>query len=945
PTLHRLGIQAFEPVLIEGKSIQLHPLTCAAFNADFDGDQMAVHVPLSQEAQLEAKLLMSSVNNILSPASGRPIAAPSQDMVLGICYLTKEKAGERGDGKIFSGTEEVISAWQSGKIGLHARIKVQGINKIREESGQKEPHNPELWRDYTTVGRVIFNEVLPRSLRFINESLSKKEISKLVETSHKELGNHVTVRLLDDLKKIGYRYATLAGMSISVSDMTIPQIKPELIQKARARVKEIEKQSKMGAITEAERYNKIIDIWTHVTDQVSDIMFDEMKQQETLPYKPGQPRFNSIYLMADSGARGSRQQVRQLAGIRGLMAKPQKKLTGGVGEIIESPILSNFREGMTVLEYFISTHGGRKGLADTALKTADAGYLTRRLIDVAHDVVVTQDDCGTINGVRMTSLSSGEEIIESLEERVVGRVALEDLSADAPEVKGKSKKTVLVQEGEMILPPAAKAIKDAGIETVRVRSVLTCETGGSGVCAKCYGMNLATSRMVESGEAVGIIAAQSIGEPGTQLTLRTFHIGGTASRVIKRSQVVAGVDGKVDFRSAKFIKTRTGQSACVSRTAMLAMLDPESKAMLEEYKLPYGARIKVQQGQAIKAGAVIAEWDPYAMPIMAEHDGKVRLLDVKEGVTLHEERNKITGIIERKIMEHRAERQNPRVVIEKGGREVASYPLPIDTILVVENGQEIAVGDVLAKIPQEVMRTKDITGGLPRVSELFESRRPRSPAVISEIEGVVALGTSPKGLVQVSVRNEETDLVHEYVIPQGKHLVVYEGDRVGVGEALTDGAVNPHDILRVKGAKEVQEYLVNSIQEVYRLQGVTVNDRHIEVIVRQMLENVRIVDSGATAYLKGEIINRFRFAEANKAAAEKGGKEAQAESVLLGITKASLSSDSFVSAASFQETTRVLTDAATVAQIDYLVGLKENVIIAHKIPAGTGLAEKKRLEG
>jgi DNA-directed RNA polymerase subunit beta' len=952
PTLHRLGIQAFEPVLIEGKSIQLHPLTCAAFNADFDGDQMAVHVPLSQEAQLEAKVLMMASNNILSPASGKPIAVPSHDMVLGLHYLTKLKNGERGEGMVFADKAEVASAWQSRKVDLHARIKVRGINKdmveLDGEGKKAQPLPTHQWKDWTTVGRVLFNEIVPPEMGYINQALGKKELSKLVERCYKQLGHYRTVVLLDDLKRTGYHFATMAGLSISITDMHIPAVKKEAIAEARKKVKQIEQQGKAGVITESERYNKIIDIWTHVTDKVADVMFDDMKKEEFEKFEQGSPRFNSVYLMADSGARGSRQQIRQLAGMRGLMAKPQKKLTGGVGEIIEQPIISNFREGLTVLEYFISTHGGRKGLADTALKTADAGYLTRRLVDVAHDVVITEDDCGTINGIRLADLASGDEVIEPLDERLLGRVVLEDIVIGTEDAKGKPIEKTICKAGEPVTAEIAELIKSGGVEVVRARSVLTCEAKHA-VCAKCYGMNNATGRMVEVGEAVGIIAAQSIGEPGTQLTLRTFHIGGTASRVAKRSQLLTVKGGSVEFKNLRSVKDRDGRTVCVSRTAMAVITDHEH-GTAEEHRVPYGCRLQVVEGAKVKAGDQIAEWDPYTMPIVAEHEGSVRLADVKEGVTLHEERNKITGIIERRIIEQEtrrtgegAKRLAPAVAIEKGSKDVANYPLPTDTILLVEAGQDIKPGDVLAKIPQEVTKSKDITGGLPRVSELFEARRPKASAIISEIEGVVSLGVGAKGLVQVSVRNEETDLVREYLIPQGKHLVVYEGDRVGVGEAITDGAINPHDVLRVKGVKEVQEFLVNAIQEVYRLQGVTISDRHIECIVRQMLENVKIVNSGDTSFLKGEIINRFTFGLSNKDIREKGGKEAQAEPVLLGITKASLASSSFVSAASFQETTRVLTEAATTAKIDYLVGLKENVIIGHMIPAGTGLQAKQKI--
>ncbi|HVE14868.1 MAG TPA: DNA-directed RNA polymerase subunit beta' [Elusimicrobiota bacterium] len=944
PTLHRLGIQAFEPVLIEGKSIQLHPLTCAAFNADFDGDQMAVHVPLSQEAQLEAKMLMMATNNILSPASGRPIATPSHDMVLGIHYLTKEKPKSIGEGKIFADADEVQAAWQAGKADLHARVKLRGVNALYEgdeDAKKREPVPATEWKDYTTVGRIIFNQILPPGLGYINQAMGKKELSQLVERCYKELGHFETVKLLDALKALGFKFATYAGLSISITEMRIPSIKKDIVAKARQEVKEIEKQAKVGIITESERYNKIIDIWTHVTDKISDVMFDEMKMVETQDYKAGSPRFNSIYLMANSGARGSRQQVRQLAGMRGLMAKPQKKLTGGVGEIIESPIVSNFREGLTVLEYFISTHGGRKGLADTALKTADAGYLTRRLVDVAHDVVVTEDDCGTINGIRIGALMTGEEVIEPLEERLLGRVVLEDLVVAAPGAKGKVVEETLAKAGEIVTGEMTDKIKKGGPEFIRVRSVLTCESE-SGVCAKCYGMNNATGRMVEVGESVGIIAAQSIGEPGTQLTLRTFHIGGTASRVIKRSQAVANYTGKVEFRDVRTLKNRDGAIICVSRNGFIVLHDGATGTVREEFKISFGGRLKVKDGQSVSKGDLLGEWDPYALPIITEQDGKASLRDVKEGVTLHEERNRVTGIIERRIIEHRAEKLNPRIVVEKGGKEVASYPLPIDTIVLADNGQDVEPGDVLAKIPQEMTKSKDITGGLPRVSELFEARKPKSGSVISEIEGIVSLGTTPKGLIQITVRDEETDMFKEYQIPQGKHLVVYEGDRVGVGEPLTDGAINPHDVLHIKGARDVQEYLLNAIQEVYRLQGVAISDRHIECIVRQMLQNVKIVDSGDTGFLKGEVVNRFIFAHANKQVADKNGKEAQAEPILLGITKAALASSSFISAASFQETTRVLTEAATTSKIDYLRGLKENVIIGHMIPAGTGLHARMR---
>jgi DNA-directed RNA polymerase subunit beta' len=936
PTLHRLGIQAFEPVLIEGKAIQLHPLTCAAFNADFDGDQMAVHVPLSLEAQLEARLLMLATNNILSPASGRPIAVPSQDIVLGCAYLTKEKGGAPGEGKVFPSPADVVATYQAGHVDLHARVKVRGLTPLTEDGlSAAEAKHPAKWKHYTTVGRVIFNEVVPTELGFLNGPVSKKDLGHLVDRCYRELGPHRAVVFLDAVKRLGYRFATQAGLSISISDMHIPALKGEMVKKAKIEIKEIEKQSKVGVITESERYNKIIDLWTHVTDQISDVMFDEMKKTEQAVYVPGEAKFNSIYMMADSGARGSRQQIRQLAGMRGLMQKPQKKITGAVGEIIESPIISNFREGLTVLEYFISTHGGRKGLADTALKTADAGYLTRRLVDVAHDIVVTQDDCGAINGIRIGTIRSGDEIIESLEERLVGRFPLDNVVNPLNDER-------LVKSGEMITAKKAKEIAATGIDRLRIRSVLTCEAE-HGVCAKCYGLNLANGRLVETGEAVGVIAAQSIGEPGTQLTLRTFHIGGTASRVVQKSQVTADKDGTVKFINVRTLKNRDGRLMCVSRNAVLSLRESGGQEK-EHYDIPYGARLKVADGRRIAAGDVLAEWDPYSLPIISEYEGTAKLQDVTEGITMHEEKNRITGLIERVIIEHRAEQLHPQVLVLKGGKKEAGYPLPVDTNIVAQDGDKIQPGDVLAKIPQEVSKTKDITGGLPRVAELFEARKPRNSAVVSEIDGMIKLGQTARGTMKVTVTNEETGLARDYSVPQGKHLVVYEGDRVGVGEPLTDGAVNPHDILKVRGAKEVQEFLVNEIQEVYRLQGVGMNDKHIEVIVRQMLANVMITKSGDTGFLTGEVVSRQRFVRENRAAQDNKLEPAEAQPILLGITKASLSSESFISAASFQETTRVLTDAAAAGQVDTLRGLKENVIIGHLIPTGTGFHARARAE-
>jgi len=949
PTLHRLGIQAFEPVLIEGLAIQLHPLTCAAFNADFDGDQMAVHVPISQEAQMEARMLMMATNNILSPADGRPKANPSHDMVLGINYLTKMKLGEPGTGKFFGDKEEALTAYQYGKVDLHAIIQVRGVTSMEKLDLEKLQEKAfrdksEKNNEFTTVGRIIFLDNLPRNVdpKRYNRVISKKDLSNLVYECYKnpEIGHHETVILLDRLMNLGFHYATVSGLSISLADMSIPTKKAERIGKAQKQVREIEGQAKDGIITENERYNRIIDIWTHLGDKVADEMFEEMQKQETRPYKATEPRFNAIFMMADSGARGSRQQVKQLAGMRGLMSKPQKKVTGGAGEIIENPILSNFREGLTVLEYFISTHGGRKGLSDTALKTADAGYLTRRLVDVAHNVVITEEDCGTINGVEIKDLRSGDDVIEAMTERIEGRIALEDLKV--PDAEGKP--YTLVKRNEMITQEAAKILeKTRGKEEgVYVRSVLTCESD-VGICAKCYGLNLATGNRVEEGEAVGIIAAQSIGEPGTQLTLRTFHVGGTASRVLEKSEAKAKADGKVSFKELRTIDNRAGEHICVSRGASMTVKHTGGKTF-EEFKISYGAKVVAADGAPVKAGEKIAEWDPHTVPMIAEHGGKVKYLDIKEGVTLHEERNKVTGIIERKIIEHRGTKRNPRIVIEKGGKIAGSHTLPTNTIIMVEQNEDVHPGDIIGKIHRDIAKTKDITGGLPRVAELFEIRRPKNAAIITKVDGIASLGTNAKGLVEVAVKNQETGQVENYAIPYGKHLVVYEGDPVAAGEALTDGAVDMHDLLAVKGIKEVQNYIVDAIQEVYRLQGVNINDKYIEIIVRQMLANIKITEPGGTAFLKGEIVNKTAFKLENQRAADTGHAPAQGEPVLLGISKASLASESFISAASFQETTRVLTDAATTNKVDYLKGLKENVIIGHLVPAGSGFARRKLFE-
>jgi len=942
PTLHRLGIQAFEPVLIEGLAIQLHPLTCAAFNADFDGDQMAVHVPLSHQAQMEARMLMMATNNILSPASGKPIATPSHDMVLGVNYITKVKFGEKGEGKVFSDFDDVISAYQRGIVDLHAIIKIKGFNEIIEKDEKGEIiKDPRKWKDFTTPGRIIFFGILPSKIdpKEYNRVIGKKDLAALVDRCYKskDIGHYETVLLLDKLMNLGFHYATLSGLSISIADMLIPEEKEKWIKEADKKVKEVEEQAQEGIITEVERYNKIIDIWTNVNDKVADIMFKKMAESEKVEYDPSKPRFNSIFMMADSGARGSRQQVRQLAGMRGLMAKPQKKLTGGIGEIIENPIRSNFREGLSVLEYFISTHGGRKGLSDTALKTADAGYLTRRLVDVAHNVVISSKDCGTLNGVQIEALKSGDDIIESLKERITGRVAVEDIKI--PDENGKM--VTLVKAGEYIYPEDADKIERAKIESVMVRSVLTCECE-DGICAKCFGLNLATNQEIELGEAVGIIAAQSIGEPGTQLTLRTFHIGGTASRELEKSEIKADFDGKVEFKDIKIVKNRKGENICTSRTGFIYIISADKKR--KEIKVIYGSKLFVSNGQSVSKGDLIVQWDPHIMPIITEKSGKAKYLDIVEGKTLHEERNKVTGIIERKIIAYKGLKHNPKIAIEEDGKIIDSYQLPADAIIVVDNGEEIKAGDIIAKIHRDVAKTKDITGGLPRVAELFEVRRPKNVAIVSRIDGVVSVGQNPKGLTEVSVKNEETGQVETYTIPFGKHLIVYEGDRVGVGEQLTDGSIDVHDLLAVKGIKELQKYMVDAIQEVYRIQGVTINDKYIEIIVRQMLSNVRVTNPGSTSFLRGEIVSKQQFNAENKAIMEKGLEPAQAEPILLGISKASLASESFISSASFQETTRVLTDAATLNKVDYLKGLKENVIIGHLVPCGSGFATRKILK-
>ena len=923
PTLHRLGIQAFDPVLVEGKAIRLHPLVCAAFNADFDGDQMAVHIPLSVEAQLEARVLMLSVNNVLSPANGKPITVPSQDIVLGCYYLTKSRSGVPGEGKAFSGPHEVRVAHDQGFAHIHARIKVRMNGKLEE----------------TTVGRVLFSEILPRGIpiAFINKEMNKKELARLIDECYRRLGLRRTVVLIDDLKEIGYRYATRSGISICISDMHVPGKKQKFIDQAQKEVMEIHQQYVDGLITNGERYNKEIDIWANVTEKIADEMMAELGMEE-IELRGGKKAelqearsFNNIFMMADSGARGSTQQIRQLAGMRGLMAKPS-------GEIIETPITANFREGLTVLQYFISTHGARKGLADTALKTANSGYLTRRLVDVAQDVIVTQDDCGTTDGIVVGSLVEGGEIIEPLTERILGRVAAED-------IKDPLSKEVIVGGRQEINEDVVRKIDDAGIDRIKMRSVLTCQSL-RGVCRKCYGRDLGRGKLVDIGEAIGIVAAQSIGEPGTQLTMRTFHIGGTASKVVEQTILESKNAGAVKYLNLNTVKNKEGDYVPLSRNGSIAIYDDKGRER-EKYAVIYGARLKVKDGQKVDVGQKLVEWDPYSLPILTEIGGKIAFGDIVEGVTMREEVDEVTGLSRKVIIDSPDPNLRPRISIKDQGNKtvrlpgsnaVARYLLPAGAHILFDKGEEVFPGDILVKIPRETTKTKDITGGLPRVAELFEARKPKEQAIISEIDGTVEFGGFVKGMRRILVKdgmgNEK-----EYLITKGKHVNVHEGDWVTAGEPLMDGPVDPHDILRVLGPQELQKYLVDEVQQVYRLQGVGINDKHIETIVRQMLRKVKIEEAGDTSFLIGEQVDRFSFARENEAVISRGGKPATAKPILLGITKASLTTDSFISAASFQETTRVLTEAAITGSVDDLVGLKENVIMGRLIPAGTGIVD------
>ncbi len=935
PTLHRLGIQAFEPVLIEGKAIQLHPLVCTAFNADFDGDQMAVHVPLSIEAQMEARVLMMSTNNILSPAHGKPIIVPSQDIVLGIYYMTRERAFAKGEGKIFASPQEVRAAYDQGEIDLQAKITVR-MDGQRVES---------------TTGRVLLFDIVPKRLPFesINKVMDKKQLQNLIDLTYRLCGEKETVLLADRVRSMGYGNATKAGISIALSNMHIPRKKQVLLDRATGEVTDIENQYTEGLITKGERYNKVIDIWAQVTEEVAQEMMTEIGTETATGIgKDGkreerrQPSFNPIYIMADSGARGSAQQIRQLAGMRGLMAKPS-------GEIIETPITANFREGLNVLQYFISTHGARKGLADTALKTANSGYLTRRLVDVAQDAIITEYDCGAMDGITLGSLVEGGEIIEPLGERILGRVALED-------IVDPFSSAVLVQSNEEIDEAKVKAIENSGIDRVRIRSVLTCQAR-RGICVECYGRDLARGRKVNIGEAVGVIAAQSIGEPGTQLTMRTFHIGGTASRRAEQSTVENRNGGAVKFVQVNTAKKKDGTLIVMNRNGEIVITDDQGRER-ERYGVVYGAKMLVRDGQKVGPNTLLAEWDPYSMPIITEVAGRLKYGDIVDGVTMAEQLDEVTGLARKVIIASKDPDARPRVSIkdEKGqtrnlpnSEAQARYMLPEGANIVVNDGDEVDAGEIIAKMPRETMKTKDITGGLPRVAELFEARKPKEHAVISEIDGVVSFGKDTKGKRKVVITPEvdaklRPDLAKEYLIGKGKHISVHQGDRLRAGEALMDGAANPHDILKVLGEKELAHYMVDEVQEVYRLQGVKINDKHIETIVRQMLRRVRIVDVGDTSFLADEQVEKFVFEEENEKVMTAGGKPAQGEPLLLGITKASLSTESFISASSFQETTKVLTEAAISGKTDQLRGLKENVIMGRLIPAGTGLGAYKHLD-
>ena len=964
PTLHRLGIQAFQPKLIEGKAIQLHPLVCTAFNADFDGDQMAVHVPLGHEAILEASVLMLSSHNILNPANGAPITVPSQDMVLGLYYVTKGRRSTDtekvlGEGMKFFNPDEVIIAINEKKLSKHAYINVKV--KVRDDEGKLQTEMIE-----TVAGRVIFNQQVPEEVGYVNELLSKKKLQQIISTVYKIAGVARTAKFLDDIKDLGFREAYMGGLSIGLNDVKIPESKTELILNAKKEVDVVWNNYLMGLITDNERYNQVIDIWTRVNSQITNTLMNQLEED--------QQGFNSIYMMMHSGARGSREQIRQLGGMRGLMAKPQKNLQGSVGEIIENPILSNFKEGLDVIEYFISTHGARKGLADTALKTADAGYLTRRLVDVAQDMVINEEDCGTLRGLSVSALKDNEDVVEPLSERILGRVSVHDIYDPLSEES-------IVSSGEEITEEIARKIERTSIDEVEIRSVLTCETK-QGVCAKCYGRNLSTGRMVSKGESVGVIAAQSIGEPGTQLTLRTFHVGGTASNIAVDAMIKSKFSGKLEFEDLRVIHTVNNEGdkvdVVMGRSGEIRIVEEKTGKVLINNNVPYGAFLKVKEGQVVEKGQELCFWDPYNAVILSEFDGKIEFESIEEGVTFREEFDEQTGHREKVIVDTRDKTKNPAIGVV-GKKSSKSYNIPVGAHLAVDQGDDIKAGQILAKIPRTMGKSRDITGGLPRVTELFEARNPSNPAVVSEIDGVVTYGGIKRGNREIFIESKD-GVKKRYLVPLSKHILVQDNDFVKAGIPLSDGAITPADILAIKGPTAVQEYLVNEIQEVYRLQGVKINDKHIEVIVRQMMQKVEIIEPGDTSFLPGQVVDKFSFREENDAILDKkvvveGGESenlkpgmiittrrlrdensslkrkdmklvevrdaeaAVSRPTLQGITQASLGTESFISAASFQETTKVLSEASIRGKSDHLIGLKENVIVGHLIPAGTGLRE------
>ncbi|MCG8428372.1 MAG: DNA-directed RNA polymerase subunit beta', partial [Chromatiales bacterium] len=937
PTLHRLGIQAFEPILIEGKAIQLHPLVCTAFNADFDGDQMAVHVPLSIEAQLEARSLMMSTNNILSPANGDPIIVPSQDVVLGLYYMTRERVNAQGEGMAFANVEEVHRAYEARQVELQARCKVRLSESVKNEEGElvETTHIVD-----TTVGRALLSSILPKGLPFdlVNRAMDKRSISNMVNACYRRVGLKESVIFADQIMYMGFRLATKAGVSIGMNDMIIPEEKESILSSAEREVKEIEQQYASGLVTNGERYNKVVDIWSHTNDQVAKAMMSHLGKEQVTDREGNQVEqdsFNSIFMMADSGARGSAAQIRQLAGMRGLMAKPD-------GSIIETPITANFREGLDVLQYFISTHGARKGLADTALKTANSGYLTRRLVDVAQDMVVLEDDCGTENGLMMQPIIEGGDVVEPLRERILGRVTADDLYRPGTD-------EVVCEAGTLLDEDWVERLEEAGIDHVKVRSAITCNAR-VGVCSMCYGRDLARGHRVNQGEAVGVIAAQSIGEPGTQLTMRTFHIGGAASRAAAVNSIEVKTPGVVRLHNIKTVEHHSGHLVAVSRSGELTVVDEVGRER-ERYKVPYGAQIQVNDGDTVEGGQMVANWDPHTHPVITEVAGKIKFVEFADGISVQSQTDDVTGLASLEIIDPKQRpsagkdmRPMVKLVDDQdndlniAGTDIpAHYYLPAGAVVIVKDGGEVREGDTLARIPQESSKTRDITGGLPRVADLFEARKPKDPAILAEATGTVGFGKDTKGKQRLIITDSDGEQ-HEELIPKWRHVNVFEGEHVEKGEMISDGELNPHDILRLKGVTELAEYLVKEIQDVYRLQGVKINDKHIEVIIRQMLRKIEITAAGDTKFLRGEQVEKTRLLEENEKVGAEDKQPALYEHLLLGITKASLATDSFISAASFQETTRVLTEAAVRGSDDTLVGLKENVIVGRLIPAGTGLS-------